>query len=85
MASVLMRPPLRANAMRPFCVTPRFAPSPTTSAFILFTIDADAVIGFVADFGVSFGARLDVIADAAEPHEFALTLQQRVHEFNGRH
>ena len=32
-ASVLMRPPARANAMRPFWVTPRFAPSPTTCAF----------------------------------------------------
>ena len=32
MASVLMRPPLCADSMRPRWVTPRLAPSPTTLA-----------------------------------------------------
>ena len=32
MKSVLMRPPLSANSIRPAWVTPRLAPSPTTFA-----------------------------------------------------
>ncbi|MNL07946.1 hypothetical protein D3C87_1286450 [compost metagenome] len=32
MASELQRPPLRPKPMRPFWVTPRFAPSPMTRA-----------------------------------------------------
>ena len=34
MASVLIRPPCSAYSTRPSCVTPRLAPSPTTSARI---------------------------------------------------
>src|SRR5690606_39811736 len=32
MKSVLIRPPWRANSIRPDCVTPRLAPSPMTFA-----------------------------------------------------
>ena len=50
----------------------------------LLGVDAQAVIGLVADIGVRFAARLDVGADAAEPKQLALALEQSAHQLGGR-
>ncbi len=78
MASVLMRPPLRAYSMRPRCVTPRLAPSPMTRARTATPSMRNAVIGAVADLGVALIGRLDEGADAAEPQEIDLRLEDRL-------
>ena len=56
MASVLMCPPASANSMRPSWVQPEVAaladdPGPQVGA-----VDADRVVGLVADVGVRLGA-----------------------------
>jgi hypothetical protein len=56
MASVLMRPPLRANSMRPACVTPRFAPFADHLCAHILGVDAQAVVGLVADIGMALRA-----------------------------
>ncbi len=66
-ASVLIRPPMAANSIRPRCVQPRLPPSPTTRAAQLAAVHAHGVVGLVADVGVGLGRRLDVGADAAVP------------------
>ena len=68
-ASVLIRPPFSAYSMRPRCVTPRLAPSPTTLARKLVGVDAQRVIGAVAGLGMALVRRLDIGADAAEPEQ----------------
>ena len=52
-ASVLMRPPASANSTRPRWVNPRLPPSPTTRQRSSSRVDADRVVGLVADLGVA--------------------------------
>src|SRR5690606_41073397 len=53
--------------------------------FHVLAIDSDGVIGLITDFGMAFGTRLNVIADAAEPHQFAFALEQGRHQLDRRH
>ena len=46
----------------------------------LVGIDAQGVIGLVADFPVLFVRCLHIGADAAKPEQFDLGLQQRIHQ-----
>jgi hypothetical protein len=45
----------------------------------LATIDADGVIGAVANLEMGLGGGLDVGADAAEPQEVGIQFQKRLH------
>ena len=84
-ASVLMRPPLRAYSMRPRWVTPRLAPSPTTLARSFASRRSRTrVVGAVAGVGVALARRLDVSADAAEPQQIDLRLEDRLDQLGGR-
>ena len=65
MASVLSRPPRVQYSRRARWVRPRLPPSPMTRARTAGRIDADAIVGAVADVGVLLGRRLHVGADAA--------------------
>ena len=47
-------------------------------------VDAQAVVGLVADVGVGFLARLDVGTDAAVPQQVDRRLEQRVDQLGGR-
>ena len=69
MASVLICGRPSAASTRPRWVTPRLAPSPTTLARSSSRVDADRVVGAVADLGVALARRLDVGADAAETEQ----------------
>ena len=51
----------------------------------LVGVDAQAVIGFVADFPVLFMGGFDIGADAAEPEQFGLGLQQRGDQLGRAH
>ena len=57
MASVLIRPPPRAYSIRPSWVRPRLPPSPTTRQRSCAAVDADRVVGLVADVGVRSRSR----------------------------
>ena len=50
----------------------------------LARVDAQRVVGAVADIGVAFGARLHVSADAAVPHEIDMRPQDRLDDLVGR-
>ena len=78
MASVLIRPPARANSIRPSWVTPRLPPSPTTLTRRSLPVDPDGVVGLVADVGLRLGAGLDVGADAAVPQQVGRGQQDRL-------
>ncbi len=51
----------------------------------LGAVDADGVVGLVADVGVRLGARLDVRTDAAVPEQVDLRLEDRLHQVGRRH
>ncbi len=69
MASVLTRTPLSAASTRPRWVSPRLPPSTTIAQRSSVAVDADGVVGPVADLGVGLRRRLDVGADAAVPEQ----------------
>ena len=83
-ASVSMRPPLRAYSMRPSCVTPRLAPSPTTLARTSPPLTRTASLARSPTSSLVWRGGLDVGADAAEPEQIGLGLQQRVDQLGGR-
>ena len=69
MASVLIRPPLSANSMRPRWVTPRLAPSPITLARTSLARDTDGVVGAIADLASVSSLGPDIGPDPPEPHQ----------------
>ena len=84
MKSVLIRPPLSANATRPFWVQPRLPPSPTTRQRRLLAVDADRVVEPVLRLGLGLARGLDVGADAAVPEQVDRRLEDGVHQLVGR-
>ena len=85
MASVLTRTPASAASMRPSWLAPRLPPSPTTLQRRSPAVDADGVVGAVADLGVGLGGGLDVGADAAVPQQVDRREEDRLHQVGGRH
>ena len=79
-ASVLMRPPASANSMRALLRDAEIGALADDLRLELGRIDAHRVIGAVAGIGVGFVRRLHIGADAAEPQEIGLALEQRMHE-----
>ena len=83
-ASVLIRPAgervLDASALR----EPEVAALADHAAAELGGVDADRVVGLVADVGVVLRGRLDVGADPAVPEQVDRGAQQRADELRGR-
>ena len=84
MASVLTRPPLSANSMRPRwreAEVPAFADH---AAAQVDAVDAQAVVGAITDVGVRFRRRLHVRADAAVPQQVDRRSQDGRQQLVGR-
>ncbi len=75
----------RTVSMRARCVMPRLAPSPITLARSCGAVMRIGIVGAVAGIGVGLGRGADVGADAAEPQEIGVRLQDRVDQLGGRH
>ena len=84
-ASVLTWTPASAASIRPSWLAPRLPPSPIDLAPQRVAVDADRVVGPVADLGVGLGRRLDVGADAAVPEQVDRRQQDRLHQLGRRH
>ena len=69
MKSVLSRPPASAYSTRPRCVKPEIAAFADDLGAQFPAVDAQRIVGAVADLGVALVARLHVGADAAVPQQ----------------
>ena len=76
-ASVLMRPPASAYSMRPRCVSAEVAALADDARAQLAAVDADRVVGAVADLGVRLVGGLHEGADAAVPEQVDRRAQDR--------
>ena len=85
MASVLTRTPASAASIRPSWVQPEVAALADDLAPQVVAVDADGVVGAVADVRVGLGGRLDVGADPAVPQQVDGREQDRLHELGGGH
>ena len=79
-ASVLIRPPLRANSMRALLRDAEIGALADDLDLELAGIDAQRVIGAVAGIGLAFVRGLHIGADAAEPQQIGRRQKQRMHE-----
>ena len=83
-ASVLIRPPASAYSIRAALGEAEVAALADDAAAQLAAVDADAVVGLVADVGVRLGGRLHVGADAAVPEQVDGRAQDRADQLVGR-
>ena len=84
MKSVLMRPPRAANSMRARCVTPRLAPSPITLARTSAAVTRSGSLARSPTSASVSGGGAHVGADAAEPEQVGLALEDGAHQLGGR-